>query len=61
MLSAILTVKKFLKHFFKKNYKKNQTEIRVEKVIKRKSDQLYVTWKSYDSSLNSWIDKKNIL
>ena len=61
MLLAILTVKKFLKNFFKKNYKKNQTEIRVEKVIKRKSDQLYVKWKGYDSSLNSWIDKKNIL
>ena len=57
MLLAILTVKKFLKHFFKKN----QTEIRVEKVIKTKSDQLYVKWKGYDSSLNSWIDKKNIL
>ena len=61
MLLAILTVKKFLKHFFKKNHKKNQTEIRVEKVIKTKSDQLYVKWKGYDSSLNSWIDKKNIL
>ena len=37
-----------------------QKEFRVEKVIKRKCDQLYVKWKGHDSSFNSWIDKKNI-
>ena len=38
--------------------KKNQKEFRVEKVIKRKGDKLYVKWKGYDKSFNSWIDKK---
>ena len=38
--------------------KTNQKEFRVEKVIKRKSDKLYVKWKGYDSSFNSCIDKK---
>ena len=36
-----------------------QNEFRVEKVIKRKGDKLYVKWKSYDNSFNSWIDKKD--
>ena len=41
--------------------KTNQKAFRVEKVIKRKSDKLYVKWKGYDSSFNSWIDKENIV
>ena len=40
--------------------KRNQEEFRVEKVIKRKGDKLYIRWKGYDSSFNSWIDKKDI-
>ena len=39
----------------------NQPEFRVEKGIKRKGDKLYVKWKGYDNSLNSWIDKKDIV
>ena len=39
----------------------NQQEFRMEKVIKRKGDKLYVKLKGYDSSFNSWIDKKDIL
>ena len=35
-----------------------QEEFRIEKVIKRKIDKLYVKWKGYDNSLNSWINKK---
>ena len=31
----------------------NQQEFRVEKVIKRKGDKLYVKWKGYDNSFNS--------
>ena len=38
----------------------NQKEFRVEKVIKTKDDKLYVRWKDYDGSFNSWIDKKDI-
>ena len=41
--------------------KTNQREFRIEKVIKRKGDKLYVKWKGYDSSLNSWIDKNDLV
>ena len=48
--------------FYEKELQKtNQKEFRVEKVIKRKGDKLYVKWKGYDSSFNSWIDKKDIV
>ena len=42
-------VKKLLKHFMKKNCKRLIKKIRIEKVIKRKGDQLYVKWKGYDN------------
>ena len=29
---------------------------RIEKVTKRKGDKIYVKWKDYDNSFNSWID-----
>ena len=32
----------------------------MEKLIKRKGDKLYVKWKGYDNSLNSWINKKTL-
>ena len=40
--------------------KANQKEFRIEKVIKKKGDKLYVKWKVYDNSFNSWIDKKDL-
>ena len=33
----------------------------IEKVIKKKGNELYVKWKSYNNSFNSWIDKKDIV
>ena len=39
----------------------NQKVFKVEKVIERKGDKLYVNWKGYDSSFNSGIDKKDII
>ena len=39
--------------------KAKQKEFRIEKVIKRKGDILYVKWKGYNSLFNSWIDKKD--
>ena len=48
----------FYENELQKTYQK---EFRVEKVIKRKGDKLYVKWKGYDSSFNSWIDKKYIM
>ena len=41
--------------------KTNQQGFRIEKVIKRKSDKLYVEWKGFDNSFNSWIDKKDLV
>ena len=41
--------------------KANQKEIRIENVIKRKGNKLYVKWKDYDSSFNIWIDKKDVV
>ena len=55
----ILKTKKLLERFTKKNRKNtNKREFRVEKAIKIKCDKLYVKWKGYDNSFNSWIDKK---
>ena len=62
MLLVILKLKKLLGRFAKKNCKKkNQKEFRVEKIIKRKRDKVYVKWKGYVSSFNSWINKKDIV
>ena len=44
--------------FYQKELQKSK-EFRVEKVIKRKVDKLYVKWKGYNSSFDSWIDKKD--
>ena len=41
--------------------KTNQEDFRIEKVIKKKGNTLYVKWKGYDNSFNSWIDKKDIV
>ena len=41
--------------------KRSQEEFRIEKVIKRKGDKMYVKWKGYDNSFNSWIDKKDLI
>ena len=41
--------------------KTNQNEFRIEKVIKKKGDKLYVKWKGYDSLFNIWIDKRDIV
>ena len=40
--------------------KTNQQQYKIGKVIKKKSDKLYVEWKGYDSSFNSWINKKDL-
>ena len=46
--------------FYEKELQKiDQEEFRIEKVIKKKGDKLYVKWKGYDNSFNSWIDKKD--
>ena len=48
--------------FYEKELQKtSQEEFRIEKVIRRKGDKLYVKWKGYDNSFNSWIDKANLV
>ena len=48
--------------FYEKELQKaNQKEFRIEKVIKKKGDKLYVKWKGYNNSFNSWINKKDIV
>ena len=41
--------------------KTNQEKLRIEKVLKRKGDKLYVKWKGYDNSFNIWINEKNLV
>ena len=48
--------------FYEKELQKtNQEKFRIEKVLKRKGDKLYVKWKGYDSRFNSWTDKKDVI
>ena len=39
----------------------SQEKFRIEKVLKRKGDKLYVKWKGYDNSFNSWINEKDLI
>ena len=48
--------------FYEKELQKtNEKGFRIEKVLKRKGDKLYVKWKGYNNSFNSWINKKDIV
>ena len=40
--------------------KTSQEKFRIQNLIKRKGDKLYVKWKGYDNSFNGWIDKKDL-
>ena len=50
----------FRRFYEKQLQKKNKTKFRVEKVINRKGDKLYVKYTGYDNKFNSWIDKKDV-
>ena len=48
--------------FYEKELQRtNQKEFRMEKILKRKGDKLYVKWEGYNNSFNSWINKKHIV
>ena len=48
--------------FYEKELQKtNQKEFRIEKVIKRKGDKLYVKCKGYNKSFNIWVNKKDFV
>ena len=56
-----LNVEEIVGAFYEKELQKtNQKEFRIEKVIKKKGDKLYVKWKGYNNLFSSWIDKKDI-
>ena len=57
-----LNGEKIIGTFYEKELQKtSQEEFRIEKVIRRKGDKLYVKWKGYDNSFNSWVDEGTIL
>ena len=62
MLLMILMGRKLLERFTKTNCKKQiKKSLRLKKVIKRKGDKLYGKLKGYNHSLNSWINKQDIV
>ena len=57
-----LSVEPIFGSFYEKELQKTSQEtFRIEIVLKRKGDKLYVKWKGYDNSFNSWIDKKDLV
>ena len=57
-----LNGEKIVGSFYEKELQKtDQKEFRIEEVIRRKGDKLYVKWKGYDNSFNSWINKNDII
>ena len=57
-----LNGEEIIETFYEKELQKtNQREFRIDKIIKRKDDKLYVKWKGYDYSFDSCIDKKYLV
>ena len=57
-----LNGEEFIGSFYEKELQKtNKDEFKIEKVIKKKSEKLYVKWKGYDNCFNSWIVKKDLI
>ena len=55
-------VQRLLEAFMKKKLQKtNQKEFRIEKILERKGDKLYVKCKGYNNSFNSWINKNDLI
>ena len=44
------------KFYEKELQKTSQQKFKIEIVTKRKGDKLYLKWKGYDNSFNSWIN-----
>ena len=57
-----LNGEEIVERFYEKELQKtNQKQFRIEKVIKRKGNKLYVKWKGDNNAFNSWIDKKDLI
>ena len=48
----------FRKFYENKLQKTNETSLELKKIIKKRGDKLYIKWKGYDNSFNSWINDK---
>ena len=61
-VSSDLNGEEIIGSFHEKELQKtNQKEFRTEKILKTKGSKLYVKWKGYNNSFNSWIDKKDLI
>ena len=47
----------FYEKELQKTNQKKKKKNRIEKVIRKKGNKLYVKWKGCDNSFNNWIDK----
>ena len=57
-----LNGEEIIETFYEKELQKtNQEEFRIEKVIKRKGNKIYVKWKGYNNSFNSWTDQASLV
>ena len=57
-----LNGEKIIGSFYEKELQKtSQEKFRIEKVLKRKGDKLYVKWKEYNNSFNSCVNKKGLI
>ena len=45
----------------KESPKTNQIKFRIEKVIRKKGNKLYLKWMDYDNTFNNWIDMNDVL
>ena len=49
-------------NFYEKELQKtDQKKLRIEKVIRKKGEKLFLKWKGYDNFFNVWINKKDLL
>ena len=61
VVSNLNSVKNTESFYEKELQKTSQEKLRIEKVLKRKGDKLYVKWKGYDNCFNSWVEKKSLI
>ena len=45
----------------KESPKTNQRKFRIESVIRKKGNKLYLKWTDYDNTFNNWIDMNDVL
>ena len=57
-----LNDKEIIGMFYQKELQKtNQEKCRIEKIMERKGNKIYVKWKGSKNSFNRWTDKNSIV